>query len=79
MKKKIYLIFFLLGGIACAVAAVVFFVPLFIGGIHYYKIIEPSIDFPFWVWWIIGIIFGLTSYGMLKEAINIYKEKSENL
>ena len=77
MKKLVYLIFFLLGGISCAVAAVAFFAPLFIGGIHYYKILAPEL--PSWTHWVIGLIFGLTSYGMLKEAIAIYKEKDENL
>ena len=73
MKKLFFIIFFLLTGLGCGVAAVVFIFPFFMEG--GYKELEPTWSFPFWVWWLIGIIFGWISYELLKSAWSIFKDK----
>ena len=73
MKKLFSIIFFLLTGLGCGVAAVVFIIPFFMEG--GYKKLEPTWSFPFWVWWLIGIIFGWISYELLKSAWSIFKDK----
>jgi|ETNmetMinimDraft_16_1059900.scaffolds.fasta_scaffold88452_2 hypothetical protein len=73
MKKLFYIIFFSLAGLGCGVGAVVFFIPIFMEG--GYEKFEPGITFPFWVWWIFGIIFGWTSYELLKQVWYIFKDQ----
>jgi|ETNmetMinimDraft_11_1059920.scaffolds.fasta_scaffold828851_1 hypothetical protein len=73
MKKLFPIIFLSLAGLGCGVAAVVFIIPFFMEG--GYEKLDPTISFPFWIWWLIGIIFGWTSYGLLKLAWSIFKDK----
>ena len=74
MKKVFYSVFFFLAAIGCGVSSIAFFVPFFQEGINAYDLIDPYMDIPFWIYWIIGLVFGYVSYELFKLFLDNLKD-----
>ena len=74
MKKVFCLVLLFLAAIGCGISSIVFFFPFFQEGINAYDLIDQYMDIPFWIYWIIGLVFGYVSYELFKLFLDIIND-----